>query len=570
MVLSSQMSRSGSGRQYMASRRYRMRWRRWVLLVLVLGGAWYYYRSSQPASVDGDAPGQVSPVAMDTVEPINSSPSDLTDQTWDNEANEKPDQMAEVSVLQVESHTSVPSAFDSDGNAAHTGSPPNHVTAVNHSVSVPAPQDVIPESDSNPRVVQPEARVVVPDSSIKRQGDDASVKIEDVALASPDTGPSATASQWASNLDVSSSPTIDHSISGTVADPPNLSSTVVTAIDRRSPSTHTATAIVSPQWGAPTDPAQSSVSSSKSRQHDEPEVVSSSDGVSANEPETESTPVPTPGSAPGLAVGPGSGMMPPIPPTSSAALANGLALIQDGQLVAGRRALSELLLSYEDGLTSADAKHIRQTLSDINESLIFSPKVEPDDTVAEYYSIQSGDLLSRVAPRYHITYQLIERINRVSARRIRVGQQVKVIHGPFHVVVDKSDYRMDVYLPEPDGGMVYIRSFTVGLGQDDSTPEGSWVVRRGGKLINPGWTNPRTGQLYEPDDPRNPIGEYWVALSGTDSHTQELMGYGIHGTIEPESIGQSASMGCVRMSDEDIELVYFLLKDGLSTVIIRP
>ena len=46
-------------------------------------------------------------------------------------------------------------------------------------------------------------------------------------------------------------------------------------------------------------------------------------------------------------------------------------------------------------------------------------------------------------------------------------------------------------------------------------------------------------------------------------------GYGIHGTIEPDSVGKSESRGCVRMHDKDVEIVYDLLTIGSEVVIQR-
>jgi lipoprotein-anchoring transpeptidase ErfK/SrfK len=71
-------------------------------------------------------------------------------------------------------------------------------------------------------------------------------------------------------------------------------------------------------------------------------------------------------------------------------------------------------------------------------------------------------------------------------------------------------------------------------------------------------------------DPKNPIGKYWLALEGADDRTRGLSGYGIHGTIEPDSIGKQASMGCVRLRDDDIALVYQLLVEGESLVTVTP
>lgn len=255
-------------------------------------------------------------------------------------------------------------------------------------------------------------------------------------------------------------------------------------------------------------------------------------------------------------------------PLANGPLADARRLVAQGQLVKARDLLNDLLANPD--ISPAHAQRVRDELAQINQTLIFSARVAPEDPLVEYYRVQSGDLLSSIAPRYRIPYQLIEAVNGVSARRIRVGQRLKMIKGPFHAVVHKHDYRMDLFLNKDDDQSVYIRSFRVGLGEDNSTPVGTWLVRSGGRVANPGWTNPRTGKVYAPADPENPIGEHWIGLEGNDEHTRGLAGYGIHGTIEPDSIGRQVSMGCVRLRPEDIAQVYGMLLDGTSTVTVRP
>ena len=47
-------------------------------------------------------------------------------------------------------------------------------------------------------------------------------------------------------------------------------------------------------------------------------------------------------------------------------------------------------------------------------------------------------------------------------------------------------------------------------------------------------------------------------------------GYGIHGTIEPDSIGKAVSRGCVRMLNEDVKTLFSMLLPGKSTVTVLP
>jgi lipoprotein-anchoring transpeptidase ErfK/SrfK len=57
---------------------------------------------------------------------------------------------------------------------------------------------------------------------------------------------------------------------------------------------------------------------------------------------------------------------------------------------------------------------------------------------------------------------------------------------------------------------------------------------------------------------------------GVDEASKKFEGYGIHGTIEPQSIGREMSMGCVRLGAEDVALVYELLMPRVSVVKIVP
>ena len=114
-----------------------------------------------------------------------------------------------------------------------------------------------------------------------------------------------------------------------------------------------------------------------------------------------------------------------------------------------------------------------------------------------------------------------------------------------------------------------VASFPCGLGTNDSTPLGVFKVRTGSKLVNPEWRNPRTGELYAANDPKNPIGERWIGLQGTTAETAKFTGYGIHGTTEPESIGRQMSMGCVRLGDAEVQVVYELIGES-STITIKP
>ncbi|MCH2142568.1 MAG: L,D-transpeptidase family protein [Phycisphaerales bacterium] len=250
-------------------------------------------------------------------------------------------------------------------------------------------------------------------------------------------------------------------------------------------------------------------------------------------------------------------------------LADAATLIRGGDVVEARRMLSAAL--RQRTLSGDDAAEIRGVLEVLNEGMVFGPEVTPGDPYVRLYEIRPGDALSKIASREGTKthWRLIQRINGITnPSRIGAGQRVKLIQGPFHVEVDKGDYRLDVWLGEGDEA-VFVKSLPVGLGEFNSTPHGTFRVRRGGKMANPSWTNPRTGERFGADDPLNPIGEYWIGLDGIDANNLQERGFGIHGTIEPDSIGRDESMGCVRLGDADIALVYELLTEGNSIVLVR-
>jgi lipoprotein-anchoring transpeptidase ErfK/SrfK len=259
----------------------------------------------------------------------------------------------------------------------------------------------------------------------------------------------------------------------------------------------------------------------------------------------------------------------PRPPTRPSVLDAAASLIRAGDVVEARAVLSEALRSRE--LRETEAEQVRGTLAVLNNGMVFGPEVTPGDPFTRLYEIKSGDALSRIANREGIktNWRFLQRINGIAdPGRIRAGQRIKVVQGPFHAEVDKKAHRIDIWLGEGEEA-VFVRSLPVGLGEFDSTPQGGFRVRRGGKMVNPSWTNPRTGERFAAADPNNPIGEFWIGLDGIDPHNLQEQGFGIHGTIEPDSIGQDRSMGCVRLADGDIDLLYEMLTEGNSVVLVR-
>lgn len=257
------------------------------------------------------------------------------------------------------------------------------------------------------------------------------------------------------------------------------------------------------------------------------------------------------------------------PSAKSGSIADGKALLDAGNLVAGRRMLNDALTSGQ--LNAADIQKAKELIATANESLVFSPRRATDDPYVGAYTMQGGDRLTKLASANSVTWDFIKRINNISdERRIRAGQTLKTIKGPFHAVVSKSKFTIDLYLGSPgEKGSMYVRSFNVGLGAHGSTPTGTWMVAPQSKLKNPKWWGTPDEPAKEAGDPLNPLGKFWIGLQGTDGDAVGKEGFGIHGTIDPASIGKEMSHGCIRLVNENVEWVYQMLVDGKSTIIVK-
>lgn len=234
--------------------------------------------------------------------------------------------------------------------------------------------------------------------------------------------------------------------------------------------------------------------------------------------------------------------------------------LADNEAVLARGQFTEVLQAE---LGEADKIEVQAQLRQLSRQTIFSSAVEKGDPFSSYYVIAPGDSLQKIAQAHAVTAELLARVNGLAdPNRIRAGQRLKVVKGPFHARVDKSSHTLDVFL-----GTTLVEHYRVGLGSENGTPTGEWRVRT--KLKNPTYYPPRGGTVIGADDPTNPLGERWIGLKGVSGEAVGQERYGIHGTIEPESIGRNASMGCVRLLNEDVELLFDLLVEGVSTVEIR-
>ena len=217
-------------------------------------------------------------------------------------------------------------------------------------------------------------------------------------------------------------------------------------------------------------------------------------------------------------------------------------------------------------LNKQQRTYVKEQLRDLADKWLFEKTIYPDDKLCGTYKVKSGDLLSTIAKKYKVPWEILLKINKIrKPENLRAGETIKVVNGPFHARVDRSSFIMDLYLQDK----TFVRSFRVGLGKPGrETPTGLWRVKAPGKgkLIQPPWPDREIGKIFYPEDPDYPLGSRWIGLDGIEGNAKDVIGIGIHGTKDPELIGKADSRGCIRMYNGEVKLVYDLLVEGISTV----
>jgi len=137
---------------------------------------------------------------------------------------------------------------------------------------------------------------------------------------------------------------------------------------------------------------------------------------------------------------------------------------------------------------------------------------------------------------------------------------------PGTIVID-TDNRY-LYLVQPNGKAI---RFGVTVGEEAQGWSG--VAKVGSMTEWPGWT-PTAGEqqrlgpfpAHVPGGPQNPMGARALYLYANGKDTL----YRIHGTNQPEYIGQAISSGCIRLTNEDVIDLYSRVKIGTPVVVLAP
>jgi lipoprotein-anchoring transpeptidase ErfK/SrfK len=133
-------------------------------------------------------------------------------------------------------------------------------------------------------------------------------------------------------------------------------------------------------------------------------------------------------------------------------------------------------------------------------------------------------------------------------------------YAPGTILISTSERRL--YLVLADGQAL---RYGIGVGRDGFRWSGTHRITA--KKEWPSWTPPSQMLARRPDLPRhmsggidNPLGARAMYLGSTL--------YRIHGSNEPETIGQAVSSGCFRMTNDDVTDLYSRVSVG-TTVIVK-
>ncbi len=153
---------------------------------------------------------------------------------------------------------------------------------------------------------------------------------------------------------------------------------------------------------------------------------------------------------------------------------------------------------------------------------------------------------------------------------INPGQRTAVIvanptHEPPGTIVIDTNSR-HLYLIRPNGRAV---QYGIGVGRQGFTWKGN--ARVGRKQEWPRWIPPKEMLARRPDLPEsmdggleNPLGARALYLFQGNKDTL----FRIHGTNEPNTIGQAVSSGCIRMMNADVIDLYQRVSVGTRVVVL--
>ncbi|WP_353095495.1 L,D-transpeptidase family protein [Tissierella praeacuta] len=210
-------------------------------------------------------------------------------------------------------------------------------------------------------------------------------------------------------------------------------------------------------------------------------------------------------------------------------------------------------LMLREGISSEEVLKLKSFLmkkgyTDITDGYYFDSKTR--NTVARYQQqngLQSDGIVGKN------TYQRINEdmeLNKISISEVQLEFTSEIPMGNF-IIINKNNNTL-YHMKDKK----IVKRYPVATGKaPEYTPEGKFTIVT--KYVNPAWGGAGRSKPIKGGAPNNPLGKRWMGLSIKGGGS-----YGIHGNSNKSSIGKYISLGCVRMYNEDVEVLYNIINKG--------
>ncbi|HWO77067.1 MAG TPA: L,D-transpeptidase [Bacillus sp. (in: firmicutes)] len=154
------------------------------------------------------------------------------------------------------------------------------------------------------------------------------------------------------------------------------------------------------------------------------------------------------------------------------------------------------------------------------------------DVVADTYTGSGGWVYQPVAFDIEDEAMLKQMIEVILYPNLELDRVEFPDFEPLEITVNKGNNELWLM-----SGKTLLQKYPVGLGKNGKTPEGTFQIEI--KMMNP-------NRAFTPVE-NNPYGKRALVFASN---------FAIHGTNNPESIGQNVSNGCIRMNNQEIAELY--------------
>jgi lipoprotein-anchoring transpeptidase ErfK/SrfK len=191
---------------------------------------------------------------------------------------------------------------------------------------------------------------------------------------------------------------------------------------------------------------------------------------------------------------------------------------------------------------------VQDKLGKLNIAILFSKTITDKDV---RYEVEPGDTLINIAKKFGTTVELIKAANFLKGDNIQARAKLKISKAKYKILIDKSQNLLTL-LGDDD----IVKVYRVSTGENNCTPTGNFKIVN--KIIDPVWYTEKA--VVPAESPDNVLGSRWLGFN--------LPGYGIHGTVSPEKIGQQATKGCIRMINAEVEELYKIVPIGTEVTVV--